>query len=72
MRKDDILLRDEVVYVLDEFEGAVFKFTDTGKGNFCEVKFKGEQPYKVECTTNIAFEAYLGGEIITEEQYKKY
>jgi hypothetical protein len=44
----------------------------TMKGNFCEVKFKGGKPYKVECITNIAMKAYLGGEIITKEEYEKY
>ena len=72
MRKDDTLLRDGVIYVLNEFEGAVFKFTGTGTGNYCEVRRSKQRPYKVECTTNIACEAYLGGDIITEEQYKKY
>lgn len=72
MSKDEILLKEGVLYLFDDFEGAVFKFTGTGKGNFCEVKFKGKQPYEVECTTNIACEAYLGGEIITKEQYDKY
>jgi hypothetical protein len=29
-------------------------------------------PYEVECTTNIAMEAYLGGKIITKKEYDKY
>lgn len=72
MSKDEILLKEGALYLLDEYEGAVFMFTDTGKGNYCTVKFKGKQPYKVECTTNIACEAYLGGDIITKEQFEKY
>jgi hypothetical protein len=72
MKQDEILIKDGVLYIRDDFEGAVFKFTGTGKGSFCEVKFKGEQPYKVECTTDIACEAYLGGEIIAKEEYEKY
>lgn len=72
MRKDDVLVKNGVLYIRDDFEGAVFKFTGTGKGNFCDVKFKGRPSYKVECTTNIATEAYLGGEIITKEEYEKY
>lgn len=72
MKQYDLLIKDGVLYILDEFEGAVFKFTGRGKGNFCEVKFKGGKSYKVECITNIAMEAYLGGEIITKEEYEKY
>ena len=72
MKQDDILIKNGVLYIHDEFEDAVFKFTGRGKGNFCEVKFRGEKPYKVECTTNIAMESYLGGKIITKEEYDKY
>lgn len=68
----EYLYKNKILYVKDDFEGAVFMFTDTGEGNYCTVKFKGKQPYKVECTTNIACEALLGGDIITKEQFEKY
>lgn len=72
MKQDDILIKNGVLYVYDDYEDAVFKFTAMGEGNFCEVKFKGEKPYKVECTTNIATQSYLGGSIITKEEYEDF
>lgn len=66
------LVNHKVMYIFDEYEEAVFEFTGTGKGNYCKIKFKGKQPYKVECITNIAFEALLGGKIITQEEYDNY
>lgn len=72
MKNLDHLVKYGLLYVLDDFEGAVFKFTNTGEGSTVEVKFKGEEPYNVDFTTNIATEAFLGGDIITEEQYNKY
>jgi len=72
MKQDDILVKNGVLYIYDDYEEAVFKFTGMGKGNYCEIKFRGEKPYKAECTTDIATQAYLGGEIITKEEYERY
>ncbi|SDE15729.1 MULTISPECIES: hypothetical protein [Riemerella] len=68
----DYLLKNGIIYLLDEYENAVFKFTSTGKGNLCEVKFKGKIPYKIDCSTNLAMQAILGGTIITKEQYEEF
>jgi len=58
MKQDDILVKNGVLYIYDDYEEAVFKFTGMGKGNYCEIKFRGEKPYKAECTTDIATQAY--------------
>lgn len=70
MKNLDYLEKNNVVYLYDEYEDAVFKFTGTGKGNYCTVKFRGKAPYQIECTTNLACEAFLGGDIITKEEYE--
>ncbi|MGI6572584.1 MAG: hypothetical protein ACOX19_04015 [Fermentimonas sp.] len=72
MKQDEILINYGALYIYDVFEDAVFKFTGMGNGNFCEIKFKGNEPYKAECTTDIATNAYLGGKIITKEEYERY
>lgn len=68
----DYLLKNGIIYLLDEYENAVFKFTSIGKGNLCEVKFKDKTPYRVDCSTNLATQAFLGGIIITKEQYEEF
>ena len=69
MTKDEILIKNKELFIHDEFEDAVFKFTGIGLDIDCEVKFKGEDPYKIKSVSNIASEAYLGGLVITKEEY---
>ena len=64
--------KHKATYILDEYENAAFRFTGTGVGNFCYVKFKGKEPYKIECTATLAMEALLGGKIITEQEYNNF
>lgn len=66
------LSKNKVTYILDQYEEAAFRFTGTGSGNFCDVKFKGKEPYKVECSTALAMDALLDGKIITEQDYKDF
>ena len=40
MKQDDILVKNGVLYIYDDYEEAVFKFTGMGKGNYCEIKFR--------------------------------
>ncbi len=68
----DYLVKHGVLYIYDDYEDAVFKFTGTGKGNYCTVKFRGKEPYKIECATNLACQAFLGGDIITKKEYEKF
>ncbi len=72
MTKDEILTQKGVLYLYEDYEDAVFKFTGTGKGNYCTVKFRGKEPYQIECTTNLACQSFLGGDIITKEEYEKF
>ena len=60
------------MYLLDDFENAVFKFTDIGEGNYCTAKFKGEKEYRLLCTSNLAFEAFLSGNVISEKEYNEF
>lgn len=72
MKNIEYLQKNNIVYLFDDYENAVFKFTKTGKGNACEVKFKNKKPYTLDCTTNLAMQALLGGEIITKEAYENF
>lgn len=72
MSNTEYLIKHDVLYVHDAFEDAVFKFTDTGKGSYCDVKFKGKTPYQVECSTDLAMEALLGGKRITQDEYLSF
>lgn len=72
MNNLEYLLKNKIIYLLDEYEGAVFKFENTGKGNSCEVKFKNEEPYKIDCSTNLAMNAFLGGKVISKSDYESF
>ena len=54
------------------FEGLAFKFTASEEGMTCEAKRSQERPYAIDPQSNLAFECLLGGDEITEEEYKKY
>lgn len=64
----DILTSKGVVYLLDDFVGAVFKVL----GNKTMVKFKGEKAYEVGTEQPIVYDAMIGGKVITEKEFEAY
>ena len=66
------LLEKGIIYVQDDFEGLVLKFTCTHEGTTCEAKRSHKKPYDLDPKSNLAFECLIGGDEITEEQYRKY
>ncbi|MGB4901257.1 MAG: hypothetical protein WBP00_10820 [Saprospiraceae bacterium] len=60
------------VYLLDSFEGAVFHLYQEGDETKATAKFKGGEEYSIDSTTKLVYEAMLGGELITEKEYKEY
>ena len=66
------LLKKGIIYVQDDFEELVLKFTSTHEGTTCEAKRSHEKPYDLDPKSNLAFECLIGGDEITEEQYRKY
>jgi hypothetical protein len=66
------LLEKGIIFVQENFEGLAFKFTASEEGMTCEAKRSQERPYAIDPQSNLAFECLLGGDEITEEEYKKY
>jgi hypothetical protein len=66
------LLEKRIIFVQENFEGLAFKFTASEEGMTCEAKRSQERPYAIDPQSNLAFECLLGGDEITEEEYKKY
>lgn len=61
----------EIVYILDEYEEAVFKFMPTIPREVY-VRRSRQREHNIDWTSNIAYEARLGGKFITAEEYKKF
>ena len=66
------LLEKGIIFVQENFEGLAFKFTASEEGMTCEAKRSQERPYAIDPQSNLAFECLLGGDEITEEEYKKF
>jgi|LFRM01.1.fsa_nt_gb hypothetical protein len=66
------LLKKGIIFVQEDFEGLALKFTASEEGMTCEAKRSHEKPYAIDPRSNLAFECLLGGDEITEEEYKKY
>lgn len=61
----------ETVYIYDEYEEAVFKFLPTTPREVY-IRRSRSREMKIGWDSDIAYEARLGGEIITKEEYVKY
>lgn len=66
------LLVNGSIFIKDDFEGLVLKFTVTENGIDCEAKRSHEKPYELDHKSNLAFECLIGGDEITEDEYNKY
>ena len=66
------LTNGETVYILNEYEEAVFKFVPTGGHVEAYIRRHRCREQQISWTSNVAFEAKLEGEFITSEEYKKY
>ena len=61
----------QYVYIIDEYEGAVFRF-EPSTPRIVYVKRKHSPERMIEWESDIAYEARLGGEFITQEEYYNY
>lgn len=66
------LTNGETVYIFDEYEEAVFKFVPIGGHVDAYIRRSQCREHQISWTSDIAFEARLGGQFITEQDYKKY
>ena len=66
------LLEKGIIFVQEDFEGLALKYTASEEGMKCEAKRSHEKPYAIDPQSNLAFECLLGGDEITEEEYKQY
>lgn len=60
----------EDVYFKYDFEDSAFRYEGSTGDLF--TKFRGERERAVETSTTLATDARLGGELITEEEYKLF
>ncbi len=66
------LLINGSIFIKDDFEELVLKFTVTEDGIACEAKRSHKKPYELDHKSNLAFECLIGGDEITEDEYNKY
>ena len=66
------LSKKGIIYIREDYVDRVFKFVATENDFTCECKLKGEKPYSLDPRSNLAFESLLGGDEITEEEYRIY
>lgn len=67
-----LLENGKTVYLLDDFEGAVFRIVPNEKGTGAYIKRKGKKEQPINQSENIVCEAILGGLEISKEQYECY
>lgn len=61
----------EIVYIYDDYEESVFRFMPTMPRE-SYIRKRGGREQAIDWSSDVAYEARLGGEFITEEQYRKY
>lgn len=66
------LLVNGSIFIKEDFEELVLKFTVTDDGMTCEAKRSHEKPYELDPKSNLAYECLIGGDEITEDEYNKY
>lgn len=59
-------------YIVDDFEGAAFRFIPDNDTYFVFVKWKGKAEKPIDRTLQIAADALLGGRIISEDEYNSF
>lgn len=68
------LSKGQTVYLFDDFEGAMVKFTFDTKEQRTRtyLKRKGQKPVEVPQSSKTVFEIEMGGKEVTSEAYDKY
>ena len=67
------LFKQEVAYIRYDYEECVFKIVSSDKEmKEAWVKFHGERPYKLKLDSRLLFEAMVGMDVITEEEFKDF
>ncbi|MCL7763177.1 hypothetical protein MPF19_07075 [Polaribacter sp. Z014] len=68
------LKKNEIVYLLNEFEEIVIKLVPIKNSYKCIAKTKiiKSNEYEIDKTTNLALETEIGGKIITKKEYDEY
>ncbi len=60
------------VYLFDDFEQAVFRLVPTKDKTIAFAKFKGKKEYQLDQSTQLVYDAEMGGEIVSKEFYDKF
>lgn len=59
-------------YIVDDFEGAAFRFTPFRDTYRVFVKWQGNRERQIDRTRPIVCDALLGGRVISENEYNAY
>lgn len=59
-------------YIVDDFEGAAFRFIPDNNTYVVFIKWKGEREKIIDRTRQIVGDALLGGRAISEDEYNSY
>lgn len=59
-------------YIVDDFEGAAFRFTPLRGTYQVFIKWQGKREKQIDRTRPIVGDALLGGRVISENEYNVY
>lgn len=64
--------KGESTHLVDDFEGAAFRFTPNGDTYRVYIKWKGREEKPIDKTERIVCDSLLGGRVISKIEYGSY